>query len=98
MVTSLIRAALLLGLSAGSCHASDVAIKGLVRDISGAGVPNASVYLRGTESFAISGIDGRFELSAPANSDAALIAVHAGFRAFETRVALQSESIAIEIV
>jgi vitamin B12 transporter len=101
MVTRLIRAAILLALAGGMCQASatpQVVVRGVVRDASGAAVPNASVYLRGADAFAVSGMDGHFELtSTTAPGDVTLVVVHAGFRAFEQRISLRSEPIALEV-
>jgi hypothetical protein len=66
-----------------------------VHDASGAAVANASVYLRGGDAFAPSGIDG-FELKCTASGDVTPVVVHAGFRAFEQRISLLSEVIAIQ--
>ena len=54
-------------------------MRGVVHDASWAAVANTSVYLRGGDAFALSGIDG-FELTCTAPGDVTLVVVHAGFR------------------
>ena len=101
MVTKLIRAAILFGLVGGARGASaapQVLVRGVVRDASGAGVPDASLYLRDTAVFAVSGADGHFELTAPLTGDATLVVVHAGFRAFEKRLSLHAEPVTLDVV
>ena len=100
MVTSLIRAAILLTL-AGALYttSAQLLVRGVVRDQSGAGVPHASVYLRDTDVFASSAIDGAFQLTAStALTDATLVVVHAGFHAFEQQIPLHSEPIVLDVV
>ena len=99
MVTSLIRAAILLTL-AGALYttSAQLLVRGVVRDQSGAGVPHASVYLRDTDVFTTSGIDGAFELTAAVFTGATLVVVHAGFRAFEQPISLQSKPITLDVV
>src|ERR1039457_4052473 len=99
MVTSLIRAAILLTL-AGALYTTSapLLVRGVVRDQSGAGVPHASVYLRDTDVFTTSGIDGAFELTAAVFTGATLVVVHAGFRAFEQPISLQSKPITLDVV
>ncbi len=90
----LIHAAILLGVIAspqGPPGASRVLIRGVVRDPSGAVLCGVSVYLRGTDTLAVSGDDGRFELSGTTKGDATVVAVFPGFRAFEQKVLLGEE-------
>ena len=101
MVTGLIRAAILsvlVGGARGASAAPQVLVKGVVRDASGAGVPNASLYLRDTDVFAVSGTDGHFELTTTATGDATLVVVHAGFRALERRITLRAEPVTLDVV
>ncbi|MGA2261128.1 MAG: TonB-dependent receptor [Acidobacteriota bacterium] len=72
-------------------------VRGTVRDPSGAVVPGASVYLRGTDILSVSGGDGRFELSGSLSGDATLVATCAGFRAFEQRISMGAEPITVDV-
>jgi hypothetical protein len=96
----LIHAVILLGLIGspqGPPGASRVLIRGVVRDPSGAVLSGVSVYLRGTDTLAVSSDDGRFELSGTTKGDATVVAVFPGFRALERKVSLGEEPLMLSL-
>lgn len=60
---------LVIGMLLPLClHAQQVNVTGVVRDISGMGIPGASVIEKGTSNGTIAGVDGTFSIKVPANA------------------------------
>jgi len=72
-------------------------VTGAVRDASGGAISSASVYLRDSTAFAVSGPDGRFALVGAATGDAVIVVAHAGFQALERKVVLGTEPVALDL-
>lgn len=60
---------LVIGMLLPLClHAQQVNVTGVVKDISGMGIPGASVIEKGTSNGTIAGVDGTFSIKVPANA------------------------------
>lgn len=60
---------LVIGMLLPLClHAQQVNVTGVVKDISGMGIPGVSVIEKGTSNGTIAGVDGTFSIKVPANA------------------------------
>jgi hypothetical protein len=73
-------------------------VRGTVRDLDGAPVAGAAVYLEGSQTQVTTGADGRFELSVPQGARAAVVVYRAGFDAERREVNAGGASFDLDVV
>ncbi|HJZ95141.1 MAG TPA: TonB-dependent receptor [Candidatus Solibacter sp.] len=74
-----------------------VLITGTVRDALGAGIPDATVYLRGSAVSVQSASDGHFELTGDERGEATVVAVRSGFQAAERAINLSDQPVTVDL-